>query len=128
MRAVILGLMMLAGCVPAETAPKGQGIYESYCVSCHGTGGQGDGPVAPELPIAPVDLTMLQESNAGVFPTEEVMIQIYGYPGRFHQGLMPEFGPLLAGPMVDWAGPDGRVTQTPQALLDLVDYLRTLQQ
>lgn len=128
MRALGLSFVLLAGCVPADTAPEGRAIFESYCVSCHGPEGQGDGPLSDQLPIAPVDLTLLQAANGGVFPTEDVMIQIFGYPGRFHQGLMPEFGPLLDGPQVEWVGPEGRVTQTPQALLDVVDYLRSVQQ
>lgn len=32
-------------------------LYTQRCVACHGKSGQGDGPLAAELPIAPADLT-----------------------------------------------------------------------
>jgi putative copper export protein/mono/diheme cytochrome c family protein len=32
-------------------------IYTQHCASCHGKSGQGDGPLAVKLPIAPADLT-----------------------------------------------------------------------
>lgn len=55
------------------------------------------------------------------------MSEIYGYPGKHHLGLMPEFGPLLRGPLQSWVSPAGDRIATPQALLDLVAYLKSLQ-
>ncbi|CUH81462.1 c-type cytochrome [Tropicibacter naphthalenivorans] len=112
----------------AGDAAAGKAIFDSYCVTCHGKGGQGDGPLSQDLPTAPADLTMLSEVNDGAFPSERVMAQIYGYPGRYHRGLMPEFGPMLDGPMVEWTSPEGEKLMTPKALLDLVSYLQSLQQ
>lgn len=121
-------VLVLAACTPKADEPAGKAIFDGYCSACHGKGGQGDGPLSADLPVAPVDLTMLKSANGGVFPAADVMTQIYGYPGRAHRGLMPEFGSLLDGPMVDWTAPSGEVTPTPQALLDLVAYLESLQQ
>lgn len=111
----------------AGDAKAGEVIFQSYCVACHGAGGQGDGPLAADLPVAPVDLTALTLANDGVFPAERAMTQVYGYPGKYHRGLMPEFGPLLEGPVVEWTTPDGETTLTPKALLDLVVYIESLQ-
>lgn len=122
-----LGLAACAGAQDTNTA-RGKTIFDAYCVTCHGASGQGDGPIADQLPAPPADLTVLGAANDGVFPAERVMTQIYGYPGRFHQGMMPEFGPILDGPMVEWTAPDGQRVMTPQPLLDLVGYLETLQQ
>jgi len=120
----------LAACADTQSKESGSGqvIYDSYCVTCHGSAGQGDGRIADQLPVPPANLTLLSDTNDGVFPTERVMTQIYGYPGRFHQGMMPEFGPILDGPLVEWTGPDGQTVMTPQALIDLVSYLESLQQ
>lgn len=97
----------------------------SYCVTCHGGSGQGNGPLAEDLPVAPADLTRLAARNDGVFPYSGVMARVYGYPGQFH--VMPEFGPILEGPTVMWRDERGDVVETPRALLDIARYLETLQ-
>ena len=126
---VIGAVLAVAGCAPERAADgPGKVIFDSYCAACHGKGAQGDGPLATDLPVAPPDLTLLANRNGGAFPVQAVMTQIYGYPGRFHRGLMPEFGPLLEGPSVDWQAPGGEIVPTPKALLDLVAYLETIQQ
>jgi putative copper export protein/mono/diheme cytochrome c family protein len=40
--------------VPSIAA--GSALYRQQCVSCHGEDGEGDGPLATELPIVPLDL------------------------------------------------------------------------
>lgn len=133
----LAGCGLFAGLGKREAAPRadltagnvkaGKTIFQSYCVTCHGPGGQGDGPLAKDLPTPPADLTAMTLGNDGVFPAERAMTQIYGYPGKFHRGLMPEFGPLLEGPVVEWTTPAGETTMTPKALLGLVVYIESLQ-
>lgn len=36
---------------------RGATLFAANCVSCHGAGGQGDGPAAKSLPVPPADLT-----------------------------------------------------------------------
>ncbi|SMX27330.1 Cytochrome c [Pelagimonas phthalicica] len=129
----IFGVAALVGVVACgemetESERRGKDLYTSFCVSCHGVRGVADGPLAQSLPVAPADLSQLSASNDGVFPTERVMVQVFGYPGKFHQGLMPEFGPLLEGEQVEWVSPSGEKTLTPRALLDIVAYVKTLQE
>lgn len=127
--ATMAGMAALAGivaCTETGRPSEGKALYDSYCVACHGPGGRGDGPLAADLPVAPVDLTLLSQANDGVFPYSEVMAQIYGYPGRY--AVMPEFGPLLSGPSVIWKDEEGVEVRTPKALLSLAQYLETIQQ
>jgi putative copper export protein/mono/diheme cytochrome c family protein len=42
----------------AAAIARGEALYGPYCASCHGAGGQGNGPGATALPVKPADLTM----------------------------------------------------------------------
>lgn len=42
---------------PAPRLDDGKRIYTTFCASCHGTAGKGDGPAAKGLTPAPADLT-----------------------------------------------------------------------
>jgi len=121
-----LALSALGACVAPPESPGAQ-LYASYCAACHGGDGRGDGRVAAELPVAPADLTILAAANDGVFPSGRVMAKIYGYPGQYQSHIMPEFGPLLEGRAVLWTDETGAQIETPQALIDLRDYLASIQ-
>lgn len=125
---LIAAVLLVAGCAaaPEVSRERGAQLYAQTCVSCHGADASGTGPLAADLPVPPTDLTRLAAENGGDFPYARVMEQIHGYPGRFH--VMPEFGPLLAGPEVAWRGPDGTTLRTPRPLLDLAEYLASIQE
>lgn len=53
-------------------APSGRDIYMNRCSACHGEDGKGNGPAVGALKIAPADLTLLAQRNAGTFPVERV--------------------------------------------------------
>lgn len=51
----------------------------TYCASCHGEKGEGNGPVAGSLKNRPPDLTYLhQQETDGAFPYKRVMDIIQG--------------------------------------------------
>lgn len=50
----------------------GSRLFRTYCASCHGTAGRGDGPMALQLRRVPPDLTQFTRRNGGVFPSELV--------------------------------------------------------
>lgn len=118
---------------PSRFAPKavklssGAATYTENCSQCHGDRGLGDGRLGSDLPVAPPDLTGLALANGGVYPAEQVMETIHGYPGKFHRGSMPEFGQILRGPLVEWRAPSGEIIMTPKGLLDVVAYVEGLQ-
>lgn len=115
----------LSACV--EVPDAGRATFENNCVACHGPLGRGDGAIAPDLPVPPADLAVLAAANGGAFPAGAVMAKIYGYPGVTGHTTMPEFGPLLEGPQVIWVNPEGAKIPTPKALVELSDYLESLQ-
>jgi len=74
-----LGLILAPAAFAADTAldaaaaSKGQVTYERYCVACHGTTGQGDGSLAPDLRVPVPDLTTLRTRSGGAYPSDRVM-------------------------------------------------------
>ena len=127
MRVLVLGTVcVLAACAEHSDDP-GREIYLSYCSICHGVDARGSGRLASELPVPPADLTQLSAENDGIFPSARVMEKIYGYPGRYQSDVMPEFGSVLEGQEALWTDENGTEIATPQALLDLRDYLASLQ-
>lgn len=56
---------------PAYTV-SGSNTYRTYCASCHGEKGQGDGPLAENLRFHPADLTGLARRNGGEYPAETI--------------------------------------------------------
>ena len=63
-RFLIGGLLLSMGIHPsvvlAESAEKGEKVFEQYCVSCHGRTGKGDGQLAEVLNPPPANLTSEQ--------------------------------------------------------------------
>lgn len=121
----------LAACVlPGQPhVPSGRQDFESLCSSCHGVDGSGTGEMADLLDRKPADLTQLAAANGGVFPTGKVMAKIWGYarPGGASGAVMPEFGPLLEGNTVLFDAGDGIDTPTPLRLVQIAQYVETLQ-
>jgi mono/diheme cytochrome c family protein len=85
--------------VSAQPTPAhdGQAMYMSYCASCHGTQGHGDGPVARVIKEPIPDLTTLKARNGGQYPYLMVMQSIKGDPQMPAHGTadMPVWGPVL---------------------------------
>ena len=56
-----------------------------------------------------------------------VMSKIWGYSAGAVPSMMPEFGPLLDSPIVLVDVGDGVQTPTPERLIDLGEYLKSIQ-
>jgi mono/diheme cytochrome c family protein len=57
-----------SGVTHAEEDTIGSDEYRTSCLSCHGVGGRGDGPLAEYLTVKPSDLTVLAKNNGGQYP------------------------------------------------------------
>jgi len=84
---------------PAEqtSAVSGPELFHSYCASCHGQNGKGNGPAVQALKTAPPDLTRLSKKNGGQFPAEHVMNVLSNeseYPVHGSKD-MPIWGPIF---------------------------------
>lgn len=125
----LLAVVSLSACLAETKSVETSGAqdFADYCAGCHGASGKGDGPAASGLSRKPADLTRLSARNHGVFPTTRVMAQIWGYTGKKGQGVMPDFAPLLEGDLVPYDGGDGIATPTPIRLVQIAEYLKSIQ-
>ena len=107
----------------ASAAAKGAVVYVRYCVSCHGRGARGDGPLAADLRVPVPDMTTLAARNGGRFPEERVerIIQS-GEVLRGHGNAdMPAWGDAFKRT-------EGTGAASPQeAIRNLTHYLWSLQ-
>src|SRR5919112_3455315 len=114
-RMSILGLtlVMLTLAVPglgrAQSAAEGQKLYMTYCSSCHGDKGRGDGAAGKALPVKPADHTDGRVMNS--FSDEFLMTIISkGGPAVGKSSFMPAWGGVLKD----------------NQLQDLLAYLRSI--
>ena len=125
------GMLLLAACVPGQTPSKptsGAADFNELCAPCHGVTGKGDGELASGLAHRPADLTRISARHGGVFPMAFVMSKIWGYShGEAPSALMPKFAPLMEGPKVLVDTGDGIQTPTPLRLVEIANYLTTIQ-
>ena len=86
--------------IPASqtSAGSGQEMYRSYCASCHGLDGKGNGPAMSALKMPPTDLTQLARRNRGQYPEMQVFNTIAGDGNVPSHGSkdMPVWGPLFS--------------------------------
>lgn len=133
LRAVATLGVLVAACSSVQpkqrevSAMSGLEMYETFCASCHGVGGEGDGPVAPLVKIHVPDLTRIAQRDGGEFPAEDVRRTI---DGRFDR---PAHGPRDM-PVWGWQFYNSTSLKDPneRARVDaligrLVDYLRSIQ-
>lgn len=99
-------------------------VFRTYCATCHGTSGRGDGPLAGSMRRKPADLTEIAKKNGGEYPSEIVFRTIDGKtPVLGHGGPdMPVWGDAFA------RSRDGGDVDTVKFRIDsLVEFIRTLQ-
>lgn len=127
----ILAIAALAGlsaCTTEAPDPTGRQNFVRYCASCHGTDATGNGPNAADWPAVPPDLTGLAARNGGSFPFATVMTKVWGAADGSHRATMPGFSAFFdddAQVLYDIG--DGAPVPTPRRLVELAEYLASIQ-
>ena len=109
----VLTLVALAlagsGWAQAQSAAEGQKLYTTYCSSCHGDKGRGDGAAGKALPVKPADHTDGKLMNS---LSDEFLVNIIAKGGTAvgKSAFMPGWGGVLKE----------------NQLQDLVRYLRSI--
>jgi len=109
-----------------EEAARGRTDYLRYCASCHGTTGDGRGPVASVLRRPPADLRRLGERYGTPLPSDRIVAFIDGRERVAAHGErdMPVWGERFDSIEINGRTPDEAVRERLTALLA---YLRTIQ-
>ena len=93
----------------AQNAKEGSKLYSSYCTSCHGDKGKGDGVAAKSLPVKPADHT-----NGAVMNkfSDQFLTEIVSKGGSAvgKSSFMPGWGSSL----------------NDKQILDIIAYVRSL--
>ena len=102
----------------------GAEVFRTYCATCHGPSGRGDGPLASSMRRRPANLTEIAKRNGGEYPSEIVFRTIDGRtPVRGHGGPdMPVWGDAFARSHYG-----GDAAAVKDRIDSLVDFIRTLQ-
>ena len=124
-------LIVLAGssATADEDAGRGERLFADHCAVCHGLEARGDGPMTAILSVAPADLTILSNSNDGVFPADRIIRRIDGTTEVLaHGGPMPVFGMLLEGPSDVILAPDGSEIIAAESIVEITAWLQEIQE
>jgi mono/diheme cytochrome c family protein len=123
-----IAALLAAGTSSAAAGPPTTAAqtFKVYCASCHGTGGEGDGPVAPTLIKKPADLTRIAERNDGLFPKERVSAVIDGREEVAAHGTreMPVWGDALIWPEEDTPERRAEVKRRIDELVALIERMQ----
>ena len=113
------------GTPPASAAATvdGHQLFKTFCASCHGENGHGNGPVAESLRHVPPDLSRYTAKNGGVFPAERLERIIDGRDVPSHGNReMPVWGDAFR------VLPEGASVDTVKArIAAVIKFLETIQ-
>jgi len=126
--ATIAALLLSPAIALAQDAQAGAALYDQHCAVCHGADGRGKGPLAAALILQPPSLRDLSERHDG-FPTRRVVMRIDGSdPLVSHGSPMPVYGEFFAGDDTILKTESGQPVLTSRPIVDLVAYLRGIQE
>jgi mono/diheme cytochrome c family protein len=107
-------------------AELGEPVFRSYCASCHGLDGRGNGPAASALNVPPADLRRIAAHRGGHFPDAEIARKIDGRFDIDAHGTreMPVWGTAFGADI-----PEAELAEsvTRGRLAVLIEYLKSIQ-
>ncbi len=112
------------GSAPYTNATSGKDMYRTYCASCHGIDGKGNGPAAPAVKSAVPDLTLLSRKSGGKFPSDHVVAVIRGDSNSPSHGSaeMPVWGPVFL------KASESHVGEAQLRVHNVTEYIESIQQ
>jgi mono/diheme cytochrome c family protein len=108
--AALVALAVLsASAASAQDKAEGKKLYVTYCSSCHGDSGKGDGPAAASLPVKPANHT---DGNVMNKMSDKTLVDIISKGGQAagKSAFMPPWGGSLRE----------------KQIADIVAYLRSI--
>ncbi len=127
--ALTLALALVAAPLAAQDLVRAERLFQQNCAVCHGADGQGGGPMAEVLVIAPPDLTQIAARRDGAFPMITIAGLIDGRdPLLTHGGDMPIYGRVFGGFDALMREEGVGTLLTAPEVVDLVWYLEGLQE
>jgi len=105
---------------------SGEENFVRYCAACHGSGGNGDGPVSTAISKPIPDLTLIASRHNGKFPRQIIKNAIDGRWRIDAHGTqqMPVWGYEF---WISAGAGDFSETRVDQILNKLIDYLESIQ-
>lgn len=129
MKAIAAALSAICLACPsfAQDVTAGEELFKFHCATCHGIDARGNGPMAPALLVQPPSLHDLTERH-GEFPVIRIVTRIDGRdPLVSHGSAMPVYGWFFEGDGGALKTDSGQPIVTSRAIVDLVEYLRSIQ-
>ena len=105
---------------------SGDETFGRFCASCHGTGGEGNGPVAAGLPISVPDLTTLRKRQGERFPEDTLRKIIDGRDVVIYHGTryMPVWGYEF---WVEEGADEAAEERVEIIIRNLIDFIESIQ-
>jgi mono/diheme cytochrome c family protein len=106
---MVLAILSATSATLAQDKEEGKKFYVTYCSSCHGDGGKGDGPAAASLPVKPANHT---DGNVMNKMSDKALMDIISKGGQAagKSAFMPAWGGSLRD----------------KQIADIVAYLRSI--
>ena len=110
---------------PPTSPDDAKAMYATYCASCHGNEGKGDGAASVAYKNAKLDLTVLKKNHNGIFPAKYVNTVIAGQAELpAHKTTMPNWQKVFSG--LDGSGTASPVVVN-RRIHNLTDYIEKMQ-